>query len=314
MLKHIKIATFLVFISLIMLVIGITQNTRHAQIVSRGNYFFENTRKNTDINSIVLKFSDNKQITLEQKNHMWRVKEADDYYADFQKINSLIRLIRGISIYRADSLKNPLSADTLKNAFELISYDIDGHIVDDAQILPKEDKNKFHYALLNHQPILYQLNGDIGFSPLVMDWVKMPILELAHNQIKRIKTDDFTVFRRFENEELMTEDRQYSVPQIKNLTQHFWALGATDIKHAVHFDKKQYKLSKTFEITMLDGIIYQLKIYTKDNEYWLNIQLDKDTLITPEALIRFKENGILYDGWFFKINSSTGSAIANFIL
>ena len=314
MLKHIKIVTLLVFISLLTLIVGIFQNTRYAEVTSRGNFFFEKTRQSVHISSLVLKFSDSKQVTLEQKNNMWRVKEADDYYADFQKINSLIRLIRNISIYRADKLNQPLSSDVIKDAFQIISYDNENRVVDDALILPKADKNKFHYALLNQAPVLYQLNGDINLSSLVMDWVKMPILELPHNQIKRIKTDDFTVFRRFEAEELMTEDRQYSVPQIRSLTQHFWSLSAIDIKHAMHFNSNKYKLVKTFEITMLDGIIYHLKLFNNNNEYWLNVELDKDLLIAPEVLVQLKENNILYNGWYFKINSPTGAAISNFVL
>lgn len=314
MTKHIKTAIVLIFVTSLLMICGIMQNSYYSKIVSRGNYFFEKTRQSLSIRTLVLRFANNKQITIEQKNHIWHIKEADDYYADFQKINSLIRLIRNITIYRADNLKQPLSADMLKDAFLIQSLDTEGNIVDSAQILPKKDKNKYHYALLNNKPLLYQLSGDIALSSLVLDWVKMPILSIAHNQIKRIKTDDFSVYRRFSAEELMREGQQYSVPQIKTLTNNFWDLSAIDIKHALHFDRTQYTLAKSFEITMLDGMIYNIDVFTKDDEYWLNIRLDKEKIVEPDVLIQLKENNILYEGWFFKINSSTGLAIVNFVL
>lgn len=314
MTKHIKTAIVLIFVTSVLMICGIMQNSYYSKIVSRGNYFFEKTRQSLSIRTIVLRFANNKQITIEQKNHIWHIKEADDYYADFQKINSLIRLIRNITIYRADNLKQPLSADMLKDAFLIQSLDTEGNIVDSAQILPKKDKNKYHYALLNNKPLLYQLSGDIALSSLVLDWVKMPILSIAHDQIKRIKTDDFSVYRRFSAEELMREGQQYSVPQIKTLTHNFWDLSAIDIKHALHFDRTQYALAKSFEITMLDGMIYNIDVFTKDDEYWLNIRLDKEKIVEPDVLVQLKENNILYEGWFFKINSSTGLAIVNFVL
>jgi len=314
MLKHIKIAALLLCFSLPLMFWGIVKNVRFAQTLSRGNYFFENTRVNTDVHSFILSFPNGNVITLEQKNNLWRIKEADDYYADFNKINTFIGLIRNTTIYRADEIEDSSLLNYKQNALSIQALDSSDKIIDDAHIVPKKDVNKFHYATLNDKNILYQLNNSFDLSPHVMDWVKMPLLAISYDQIKSIQGSKFTVSRRFASENLKNIEDGFVVPQIQNLISQLWYLGAEDIKHALHFNRSQYQLVQTFNITTFDGIIYIIDVLLHDNEYWLHISLDREMLISPEVLYKIKENSMLYDGWFFKINSQVGEVIANFTI
>jgi hypothetical protein len=45
----------------------------------------------------------------------------------------------------------------------------------------------------------------------------------------------------------------------------------------------------------------------------MSIQLNADKLITQIANKQLKENKILYDGWFFKINKDIGINITKFV-
>ena len=314
MLRHIKIAGFILCITLTLMFWGIFRNFHYTQTLSRGNFFFENTKKATNVQTIELKFADNHVVTLQQKDNLWHVKEADTYYASFRKINSLVKLLYQTAIYRADYLSKDKRQQLPADFVSVITYNKDGKVIDNAKIFSKNDNNKFYYALLNDTDYLYQLNGNFEFSSLVMDWVQMPLLALAEKNIKRIQTDDFNVFRRFQSEELKTVDTHINVPQIQNLLQNLWYLTAEEIKTGNHFEKDKFPHSKKYEITMLNGIIYTLNVFYDDNEYWVSLKLDKEKIASIEAKRIIEENNMLYDGWFFKINNETGAAIVNFIL
>lgn len=78
-------------------------------------------------------------------------------------------------------------------------------------------------------------------SPNVMDWVQMPLFAWDGKQIKRIKTDNFEVYRRFPAEELRSAESGETQPHIQGLISNFWYLGADEIKHAANFKTENYK-------------------------------------------------------------------------
>lgn len=314
MLNQIKIALLLLVVSFVFMLSSIMQNTLIAQTRARGNYFFQQTRDNAHIQTIVLAFPQGQTITFKQQDGLWRIKEADDYYADFSKINTMIKIIRDTTIYRADKINEADAQKIIKDALSIKSIDANGKIIDEALIAPKQDINKFYYATLNHQPLLYQLNGQIEFSPLLMDWVHSPILALPYQQIKRIKADNFQVYRRLTGEDMLDVKTNEPVSYIKNLAQHFWYLSADDIKHALHFNRQKYDQTKSFTITSFDGSIYQITLFYNQQEYWVTVKLDREKIVSPTVIKSIKENTMLYDGWYFKINARVGAAIANFFL
>lgn len=314
MLKHIKIASFLFAAALLFMLSGVTQNTLFSQTQSRGNYFFEKTRNSAYVQSIVLDFPEGTKITFKQKDGLWHILETDDYYADFSKINMLVKIIRDTAIYRVDKIKNDTVPEVMKEALSIKTIDTQGNIIDDALIAPKRDVNKFYYATLNQQPLLYQLTGKFELSPLIMDWIQSPILAIPYKQIKRIKTDNYHVYRRIPGGTVFDVETGEAVPHIQNLAQHFWYLSADEIKHAMHFNREQYAKTKSFAITSFDGAIYQLTLYYNPGDYWLNIKLDREKIVAPVTIKQIKENTMLFDGWYFKINSQVGDAIVNFFL
>lgn len=312
MLKQIKYASFILFVILILLTIGIYKNAEFAMIMSRGNYFFDASRDNADIKTIVLTAQDNKSVTLEKRNNLWYIKEADDYFAAFRNIAALSKLIRQTAVYRADVFDEKDLSEFKKNAFMIKTIDSNDNTVDEAFIKPKQEGAKFHYAVLNNKPLVYQITGDFSLSFNPMDWVQSPLLSIKDKQIKFIKNKNFQVYRRFAAEDLKDVNTQLAVPQIQNLTANLWYLCANDITHAVHFDRKKYQKSQSYEISTLGGLIYLLDIFTDGNEYWLNIQMNHEATVDAEDMRLYKENHTLYDGWFFKISPDIGETLNTF--
>ena len=314
MLNHLKFVGILLCFSVPLMFFSFNRNAENMHAVSRGNYFFEKTRQNTDVKSIVLKFSSGQILTFTLKGNFWHISEADDYYVSFMRMNSLIKLLRDTVIYRADSLDKQAADKYQRDGLTILVKDGNEKIIDDAFIVSKKENNKLHYATLNQDNFLYQITQNFELSPYPMDWVQMPLLAIAYNQIKFLKTDNFKVYRSYEAEPLKSVETDLEVPQIHNLINNLWYLNASDIRHAVHFNRDHYKLIKTIEISTLNGLIYTINIFNGHNEYWFNIQLDHNQIITPQSMRLLKENVMLYDGWFFKIKNDLAEDIVRFVL
>lgn len=281
--------------------------------MSRGNYFFEKTRNSSDVKEITLKFGDKNKISIVMHNGLWRIKETDDYYASTKKINTLINLMRRTVVYRTDALQPNDMQKYMQNAFTIESKNKFGKTIDSAIIAPKKDVNKFHYALLNNQPYLYQLKGDLELSPVLMDWIHEPLMQIDTTQIKRFKFESFEAYRRFALEDLKNVATDTPADFLYGLLSHFQYLTATEIKHAANFSTQNLKPLRNYTITLLNGLIYHIQIFDKDNDYWIAIRLDKEKLITGNVVNFIKENSLFYDGWYFKLNHNIGSDLASFV-
>lgn len=314
MLPQIKRAIWALCFVLILVGIGIYGNARFAKIMSRGNYFFEKTRDSIKIKTIVLEFPQKYSITIKKKNDLWYIGETDDYFASFAQLNSLFRLIRQTTIYRADVVDEQKLSELKKNSYIIKTLDDSGEIVDQAFIQSKKEGMRFNYATLNNNQLLYQIKGDFALSNNPMDWIQGPLLSIEDRQIKFIKSNNFHVYRRFAAENLMDIKTHKPTSQIQRWISNIWYLSATDVKHAVHFDRKQYQKSQSYEIATLGGLIYLMDIFTNGKEYWLNIEMKHEPTVSAEDMRLYKENHTLYEGWFFKISPDIGEFINNFTI
>lgn len=311
MLKHIKISVVLLLISLPFLIFGAIKNHKNMYIQSRGNYFFENTKNIPDLNKIIITKGDD-LITIIKQDNLWRIKEANYYFANFAKINSLVDKIYNTVVYRADVMNNN-SESIFNNATTISTYNSNDDVIDNASISVRDEKNKYHYAKLNDTNILYQITGDMSLSSYFMDWVQMPIISFSFNEVKKIKADDYVAYRRFNNEELKSIETNKENPYLREFISNLWNLNAEEIIPISRFDNNKYKMVREFTITTFDGEIANIKVYSDNEEFWMSIQLNADKLITQIANKQLKENKILYDGWFFKINKDIGINITKFV-
>lgn len=312
--KHVKIAAIILCFCVGFVILGAVLTSQQIYNLARGNYFFSASRDNTDINTIFLTFPDNKKITIRTVNNLWRIQEADDYFASPSKINSLVNLLRNSLIYRADTITNdkhlPLFADSLK----IETADNSGKIIDSAQVALRLENNKHHYALLNQNNILYQLSGDFHLSSHLSDWIDSPILKLEPENIKRVTSDDFDAYRHFWGDEFRLSPSEETVPQIKALITNFRYLTALNVKHSVHFNLNDYQKVKHYSFLLFNGLTYHINIYSNQSEYWLNIRLVRQSLADSEAVKILNDAMIFYEGWFFQINETIGQLITGFVL
>lgn len=311
---HIKAALFLATFTLLILGFSMYQYGKNHYALSRGNYFFDNSRDNMELYTVIVDFDSERKITLNQDHGFWRVKEADDYFASSIQAGALLKFISDTVIFRADKINDDDKQQYLKDSIKITCLDSNGNTLDSVEIAPKKDNNKYHYALRNGDSYLYQLKGNFAPSPLILDWVQMPLLQLNSEDIKRIDTDNFAVYRRFSDEPFKSVETDETATHIGQFLNNIRLLNAEEIKHITHFNSSLFPNSKHFDITLFNGLIYELKLYQKDNEYWLHITLKHEALTSANSLRTVKERQILYDGWFFKINADKGYIISTFTL
>ena len=67
--------------------------------------------------------------------------------------------------------------------------------------------------------------------------------------------------------------------------------------------------SKNIRIEMRNGIIIRLTVLTRNHSYWVNVALDTSVMPTVEAYEFVKNNGFLYDGWYFELPQPVGSRL-----
>ncbi|MBR5599335.1 MAG: hypothetical protein IKW39_04765 [Alphaproteobacteria bacterium] len=309
--KHTKIISLLLLLTLPLLFLGIKLNNNRVMLLSKGSYFFDKTRNSSDVSMIVIKFDDNKSITISKKNDLWHIKEADDYYVSFAKINTLVSLIRNTIIFRADPIKksNPL----LKNkGITIQSFNNNMEIIDEAFIFEKHNNNKNHYALLNGDNFLYQINGEFNISSNPMEWVQMPILKISNKEIQAIRCDKFNVYRKNERDAFISSETQGNINHIDSFINNLWYLVSNKIYHFVNFKSNEYKKVRQYEVELFNGIIYKIIFYKKDASYVVNVTIDKKLIMSKDAANWLEENSVLYHGWFFEIDSDKGDILANF--
>ena len=313
--KHIKISGIVLLCCLPLLFWGLKVNNDKIMLLSKGNYFFEKTRNSPNISSIILKFSNGKTISINKKNELWRIKEADDYYASFAKINSLVLLIRNTIIYRADAIrKNDKLLENNKQV-TIQSVDEKGNIVDEAIIFEKQPNNKNHYATLNNDNFLYQVNGNFDISSNPMEWVQMPILKIANKEIKEIRCDKFSVYRQLTDDRFVDKETNNSVNHIDSFINSLWYLSSNKVFHSVNFRQDLYKKLRQYKIELFNGIIYSVVFYQNNenkDKYVVNIELEKNLLMSKDGIKWLEENSMLYRGWFFEISPDIGEILATF--
>lgn len=312
MLKHLKFAGIILFFSVLFMGFGIHLNSNRVLRLAKGNYFFEQTRNSSIISQIVISFPNNNTVSVVKKGDLWHIKEADDYFASFLKINSLVSLIRSTIIFRADTIKNNVLPFKKEECIKISSIDNKGNIVDEAFIAPKMKENKHHYALLNGEKFLYQISGNYNITSNAMDWVQMPILKITEKEIKEIKCDKFHLYRRYSEDVFINVNSEKVVDYVDSFINSLWYLSSDKIYHSVNFDMNSYKRVKDFQISLFNGIIYNISFYEKNEEYVVNIKLDNDFLMSNEGINWLKENSILYDGWYFKIPKERGKVLVNY--
>lgn len=295
----------------IIVIFGFTNQTNRKFV---GNLVFEKSSAAfSDIGEIIIRTAAD-TVTLSVEDNLWRIKEADNYYANYGFIKELFDEINNSSFYRKQSniTENKLSKyDLNENGLSIRIFDKSGQLLNTIIVGKKTGNGLYRFAKLPDSPDVYLITGKYSFPQKLFSWIEQPLLEIAENEVAAISINNDT----FERSETITPFKQSGTEKtvrVDGLLKWFNYLPALNVASVQNFDTQSYPEQKTLKITSFAGLVVNLNLYGNGKDYWINISLSSTTLPTTKISDYIKNNSFLYDGWYFKINPVVGKSIFNY--
>ncbi len=258
-----------------------------------GDLVFRNTVESTQNLQEIIITQNEKTATLVLEDSLWRVKEHNSYYANY---NLLIGLFNSFNTLYLSGQPTTIQDDT---SFNIKTFDKSGDILDDISFDDKnviyDDKNIFSYT------------GNINIPEETFSWLQQPLLNLEERHVESINCQDKTTSRMSYTDKLINnsgnKDKLFST---------IIFLSFSDVLPKEDFDFQTAKLENTIKLTTFEGLVITLNIFSHENEYFVEQKLSTTKLPTKAINDYIEENNFLYEGWIFKISKPAGEVLSEY--
>lgn len=278
-----------------------------------GEQVFEKTAANiTDIGTIAIETPDT-TINLELEDNLWRVREADNYYAGYSLINGLFNEINSSLFYRHQidyDSKEDAKYNLDKNGLRIITKTPNGQILNSVLVGSKTSNGLYHFAKVEGQPGIFLITGNYAFPNKMASWLQQPLLSLEESEISSYAVEETTA----ERPDVLIPFKISGTNKDIDISRHLKPLGyvdAVNVLQSENFDIKDWPEHKKLTITTFEGLVIVMNIFTNQNKYWATITLSTTTLPTPQTNDYIKNNAFLYNGWYFELNPTSGRILFN---
>ena len=250
------------------------------------------------------------KLTLQKDESLWRIMEADNYYASFSKIQ---KLLDNITEARLGKKVPALNSEIIWKTIRL--FDSKNKETSAVQIGKNINQNMYYVRRLNSAEIYFS-TWKMNFSDNLYSWAKQPLLDFNAKDIQRIENKSIAVSRRDEGAAFYHEQEQKIYKQ-KDYLKVFGIL--TDLHYenvlsSQEFSPELYPYTQSMILTTFGGLMTEITIYTNKKEYWLKIRLSANRLPQETTNRYIAQNKFLYDDWWFKISAEDGIGLFNFNL
>lgn len=275
-----------------------------------GRYLFEKTNiSGAKLGKIIVK-SQNFQVTLFMQDKFWRVKEADNYYADLLSTNQLINNINNSKIAMVSTEK----MQAKETDVEVITYDVNDNILDDIIIGSKQ--NNYYQVKEKESQSTFLATGNFILSTKLPNWLQQPLFSLMKKNIKSIilqsDTGQQIVFKPDNDTEFYTP--QQKMVDINNLVEAFTDFRYLNVRKEENTPTKDTKAEKIIVLYTDTGIIYKIDVFNIENNYWIQPQMEISKLPLTAGYNYYQDSKMLYNGWIFKIDSGLGQFLSEYII
>lgn len=269
-----------------------------------GNRVFENADNN--ISSIIFE-SERLSVTLDKSDNMWRIRQADSYFANHALANALVKFINYAKIYRRVEMTEEEIKKYFSDNITIKIADMNNQPLGKIILSSRKDAPKTAYAQIEGKEGIFKIEEDIVFPTQFMFWLQQPLLNLYPAAIKSLRIDDETVTRQRGSKYFYREDKSpYSLSGIEKTLNN---LEFETVISAQNFDEALYPLVKKYTITTFDGMEIELNLFRKEQEIWVQQKISQTTLSTPAISDYIKRNDFLYKYWYFKLSPTTGNIL-----
>lgn len=275
--------------------------------------FAKSSSQIADIGEILIKTSTD-TVTLNVDNDLWRIKEVDNYYANYKFIKELFDEINHSIFYRKQNniTETKLNKyDLNANGLSITVFDKGGQMLNSVIIGKKNGNSLYRFALLPETGEVYLVTGNYVFPKKLFSWMEQPLLALEENEVTSITLNNQTLNR----DEIFLPFYFIGTEMTVNpdgLLKLFSYLPALDAISSQNFNQEAFSHQKNIKITTFDGLIVSMELYENKDDIWIKISLSTTTLPTTKTNDYIKNNRFLYDGWYFKINPVVGKTLFNY--
>lgn len=271
----------------------------------RGNLIFSSAETLDAVKKIEL-INNQQKITLYDDDNLWRVAEADNYYADMYLITALQEAIR--SAKTSNSIKNNKNISDQWTTINL--FDDKNNLLDSVQINDASNDGK-HYIKYSHTPEIYRSNWRQSLPDAANAWTNKKLFNFDGREISRLEKDDVVISRR--NEGAVFIDPRTNMPyhrfdymKVFDAMSNIWY---DKVLSSQEFDEQKYPYQQHIQFHTFAGLITDVYVYTDYQEYWIKIELSSDKLPTYDTVEYIENNQFLYTDWWFRIPTDEGRTL-----
>lgn len=307
--------TFLIALSAVFLVVKQDNTLETGKLFVSPEIIFQTA----EINII----TPNTKVTLIPEEHLWKIKESDYYYADFNLVHSLINSLKTAKITNKQEFTTDLAQElqllsspktsTLSGS-RIILKNSAGQEIDNI-IIGKSTVNKDGvFSKRPNDTSIYTIDTYIDFPQQLTSWTSQPFIALAEKDIQKFSLKQSTYSRPDKGTKFQKQKgTDLSINEITQILKKFQYLPYEEVISAQNFDDTLYPNRITIALTDFEGLVHNIEILTDNNTYWVKQTFSTTPLPTHHTNDYIQNNTILYDGWYFKLSPSDGREIYSYV-
>lgn len=292
--------------------------------VLRGDLLFQTTvNASLDVGKIAITTPEYK-VTLVQNGDFWRVAENHDYYANLVLVNDLLIFLNEARIFNTfgnlpeqikdNGLENPAEPDTDKEYAGVLIETFNNKNQKLDSIIIGERQGEYLKARQSGDSLIWLVNRKFDMPARQYSWLLEPLIDINTARVAKIRIDSANGSRiavKADNSPYFYDTKGLPVEVLPLLGQFVYLI-FSDVVDETSFKPAAAKEGNTFCITMDNGLIYNLKLFEKEQNYYIALSLSSTPLPTTVASDYIKDNAFLYSNWYFQIQAQKGRLLFNY--
>lgn len=234
--------------------------------------FYKSEAKLPEEFAAVREFVVNDSMAIIRRNGIWCSRDDDCYPVDNNRVEKLLSHLQEAALNSLSCKEAPLgSADIIFKASS------------DMALFYPHDEEAVRQVDIVQGKSCFSLAGNFDIPDQPYQWFMQPLFKFSDNDIEEIYGTDPAEF------------------SFSNLI--FYQ--ATRNNDFDDWDKR------TIKIITSGGIIIEMTVFARGHSYWASVILKETPMPTAEAAAYIKNNGFLFDGWYFELPQPEGNRLFN---
>ena len=319
--KSLIAASSLLIICLIFAIVSIlslgytNRNNLSGQLV-----FANTTTQGAHLDKVVITTSQS-ITTIKLQDGFWRITEGNDYYAGMALTNALFTAMNKSRYFIPMDTRGRELGDYFLNipkendpqSGSLIQTFAQDKLLDEIIIGGTTPDDIYSFVRNPNNNEVWMINNDFSIPQKTYSWFQQPLLNYAPNQIRMYQTQIDN--QPIEYKRLRAADNFIGLSgkdeSLHLLSDAFNYMTFTNVIKKQDFDQTQYPNQRNLQITLFNGLVTSMNIYTdkETKNFWTEIKISTTRLPTIGVNDYIKNNEFLYDGWIFQLSPEIGNIL-----